>query len=258
MGGGTKETSFAITRVGAEAKYICHRNSCVWASRGVLNLSGAARALPGVKPKPKPKEFLHPTQPLSDANKKYLLEMYELSEEVLAAYRVCETEAHQMLVMPTYNDKGVQQGHMMKKGVFPAGSKAYTYHGLESDGMSWYNVKPTYTIPKDKLAGAHMKKPFFDDALVIVEDTLSAMKANAFIPAIALLGTSMSAEQAQKIATMKFKVVLLALDADASAKAVRLATRYRTVLPMRVVLLKKDIKDMTYAEVATLLSTHYN
>lgn len=258
QGGSTREQSFAVTRDGPTAKYVCHRNSCTYPSSGYLALSGAPTKMKGLKPKPKPKEYHRETRLLGEENYNYIYRRWQLVKEVVDSYRIKEAEANDMLVIPTYNQDGVQQGLELKRGHKYTVSKSYVYHGNTADGLAWFNVRPEYKVPDALLLGAHMKKEFFDNSLLIVEDVMSAIKANAFINTLALMGTSMNAEQAQKIADAGYDKVLIALDADASSKAVKLASRYRTLLPMRVVLLEKDIKDMHYGAVAELISRNHN
>ena len=82
---------------------------------------------------------------------------------------------------------------------------------------------------------------------------MSAVKLSKYMPTVALLGTSLSPEGAQEIASMKPKHVTIALDEDASNTAYRLRRFYALMWPAcDVIKLKKDVKDMSYHQIEEL------
>ena len=82
--------------------------------------------------------------------------------------------------------------------------------------------------------------------LVLVEDQMSAIKlCDCSIRACALLGTELNAEKVHEIQGVSLDVVL-ALDADATSQAFKLARRWASAFQMfRVEVLTKDVKDMS-------------
>lgn len=255
-GGSTGEKSFVITRDGNNLKYTCFRATCGNNSSGVLNLSGTPVKLSKYKKKPKSREYTHATRMLSVAARVMLFDKFGFTTRMLDEYRIKQDEDGR-IVIPLFNRDGVQQGHEVKKGlVDEAGPKAIAYHGHTSDGMAWYIGVPAYPMPQ--LHKAIPLEDFYVNSLVIVEDTYSAMKANAFMNSLALLGVGLNKEQAQSIAMKNFDTVYIALDADASSKAIQIVKRVRGIIPnVRVMLLKKDIKNMEWDDIAQLFAIHH-
>lgn len=89
--------------------------------------------------------------------------------------------------------------------------------------------------------------------IIIVEDQLSAIRASAYLNSVALLGTNLNEERALEIRAANNSPVYLALDLDAIASAVKYVVKYRSVLPMQLVRLSKDIKDHSVKELDLLM-----
>lgn len=90
---------------------------------------------------------------------------------------------------------------------------------------------------------------------IIVEDQLSAVRASAYLTSVALLGTDLSYNKVNEIKEIGRFPVLLALDNDAIAKAVKYVQQYRSVLPMQLVRLDKDLKDSSHEELDVLFAS---
>ena len=84
---------------------------------------------------------------------------------------------------------------------------------------------------------------------IVVEDAASACSVGVFThcSGCALLGTSLSSLQKQQLIT--FDEVVIALDADASRKAIRLQGRLEGRVNTRVVYLSEDLKYLTKLEI---------
>ena len=91
--------------------------------------------------------------------------------------------------------------------------------------------------------------------VIIVEDQLSALRASSFLTSVALLGTNLSDERVAEIRKAGHRPVFLALDNDAIASAVKYVVKYRSTLPMQLVRLDKDIKDMDNEEADALFAS---
>ena len=88
---------------------------------------------------------------------------------------------------------------------------------------------------------------------VIVEDIPSAARAARYGNAIALLGTGVGADYAGEIAAHRTRIVW-ALDADATAQALRLQRRYSLLFEESYVkVLRCDLKDMPEEELKQLM-----
>ena len=115
------------------------------------------------------------------------------------------------------------------------GTKPKVISHTEKGAMAWY---VNHTTP----------------GVIIVEDQLSALRASSFLTSVALLGTNLSEERVAEIKKAGYSPVYLALDNDAIATAVKYVVKYRSVLPMQLVRLSKDIKDQTEEELAALIT----
>lgn len=77
-----------------------------------------------------------------------------------------------------------------------------------------------------------------------------------YVNAAALLGTNLSADRVAEIRATKLSPVYLALDKDAFPIAVKYVVEYRAELPLKLLTLKKDLKNLTEDELYELLSEH--
>ena len=86
------------------------------------------------------------------------------------------------------------------------------------------------------------------DALIVVEDLYSAMRASDYINAAAILGTHLNDERISVIKHSQASVVYLALDADAFDKVIGYVKKFRNDVRMIPVKLTKDLKNMSPTE----------
>jgi len=78
---------------------------------------------------------------------------------------------------------------------------------------------------------------------VILEDCASACSVSSFLSGVALLGTNL---QDSHLSTLRhYDRLLVALDKDATKKALELVRRMQAIRPTSLVVLNKDVKDMT-------------
>ena len=129
------------------------------------------------------------------------------------------------LVMPVRDPYGGVRGHVTR--TFEKPKRCYAYKATAQPWLDWW-------------AG------FGAWPCVVVEDCLSACRlAGLGYYAVALLGTSISVDQAKEIATvMQKKDVYLALDRDAFVKAQALAKRHAHIVKMLPICLNEDIKNI--------------
>jgi hypothetical protein len=92
------------------------------------------------------------------------------------------------------------------------------------------------------------------DTAVVVEDAASAASVSrfTFCSGCALLGTNISSLQRTQLC--HFTNVIIALDKDASKKALKLKSKLEGRVNTRVVFLEDDLKWLTYDQLGTLLS----
>jgi len=86
---------------------------------------------------------------------------------------------------------------------------------------------------------------------VLVEDCFSACAVSELHHGIALMGTNLPNEY---LTTLKnYSRIVVALDRDASKKAIELTKHLKLVVPASLVFLKKDIKNMKLEEIKEIL-----
>lgn len=133
------------------------------------------------------------------------------------------------LFIPILGPKDQVRGHVEKRGLFPGEQKSNRIWKAKNEPMiSWANTPGALS---------------WDEAW-LVEDQISALKLAARGQrAIALLGTNLTPEAVAEI-QRKIKHVTIALDADATAKAFKLARRWGAAFSScKVKILLKDIKN---------------
>lgn len=104
------------------------------------------------------------------------------------------------------------------------------------------------------------------DSLLLVEDQLSAIKASQYVNSVSLLGTHFSPEFLTELRAFlesaggkRIKHIYLALDKDAFAKAIGMVIALRAHtknIPVHIMKLDKDIKDMAWSDIETLLNKY--
>lgn len=133
------------------------------------------------------------------------------------------------LIIPIFCPRGNIRGHVEKRGLFPGEQKLNRiWKAKEEPMLSWTR---------------HNGYEF--DSVILVEDQISALKYAAFtgMRAVALLGTNLTIQAVAEI-QRNAKHVTIALDADATAKAFRIARRWGAAFSScQVKILDKDIKN---------------
>lgn len=100
----------------------------------------------------------------------------------------------------------------------------------------------------------HFPSPIRSKSVIVVEDIPSANKMDRYYPCVALLGTHLNEEKLSYLLNLGIRHVIIALDNDATRKAVMLSRKFcvnTTILP-----LQRDLKDETderLKEIATSL-----
>ena len=115
-----------------------------------------------------------------------------------------------------------------------------------------------YRKPKWKRYGDN-KEPFIcgkSDNIIIVEDCPSACSVSGLTTGLALMGTSLLDEHIEII--KKFKKVYVALDKDATSKAISLIRKLRNYVPTKLIVLNKDLKDMNRGERDEFIKRYIN
>jgi DNA primase len=114
---------------------------------------------------------------------------------------------------------------------------------VDATGRSLTSSKPKW------LRYGNSKLPFTcggSDIAILVEDCPSACSLAVLCTGIALMGTSLLDSHIQVI--QNYKKIFVALDKDATRKAVDIVRHLSNYVPTRLVVLKKDLKNMEKEE----------
>ena len=114
---------------------------------------------------------------------------------------------------------------------------------IDATGRSLTNSKPKW------LRYGTSKMPFvcgLTDNLFVVEDCPSACSVSNIVTGMALMGTSLLDSHIQVI--QNYKKIFVALDKDATRKAVDIVRHLSNYVPTKLVVLKKDLKNMEKEE----------
>jgi hypothetical protein len=243
-GGSSRELSMSVTKAGNKLLYKCHRASCN--DSGSLVIHDEGEHIKVVNPhknnniKTQAKIFSGKLIPLSDGWYKYLWDNYNILGTSADSCGLKHTTDGR-LAMPIRSFHGIQTGLTLRNSRFKDNrfpkSKTYITNNVLWTGMAWYvTTEPV------------------SDELFLVEDQLSAIRlASEGRMAAALLGTSINYNKLvdiQRFMATFSKVgrIHLALDPDATPRAVQLWNEYRGVLPLQVKYIAKDFKNMSTEE----------
>ena len=241
-GGSKSEGSLSVTRSPSGLLYVCHRNSCGFS--GLVQLAGRA-ALSKTVAKPQRADGRQRYQalrkgPLPSEVRAMLESKYGILPELQAHGLLRWTEDHShsgrgRVVFPIRDRLGNPYGYVARKFDDQPGPKSLTM--AEDVCGSWY-----------------LNHALDPDTILIVEDSLSALKASWFVNSVALLGTHASESTLKALKDGGYTNIFVALDADAFTSAIRMTAMMRPKFPgVRVLRLRKDIKDMQTNEVVELL-----
>ena len=115
---------------------------------------------------------------------------------------------------------------------------------VDATGRSLSNRKPKWR------RYGNSKYPFICGTngldLFICEDCPSACSISNCVRGLALMGTNLLDEHIKVI--KQFKKVYVALDKDATSKAILMVRKLRNYVPTKLIVLNKDLKDMNRGE----------
>lgn len=200
-----------------------------------------------------------PQPPVASIFRPYTGEIHALDEEeelgIFDAFYLTPSEIEGKIltngsrfVLPVFDPMGKTRGHILRTPWAGTGRMGYdteepkslTYKAVEGPMLSWYPASVRYDIA-----------PW----VVLVEDQISAMKLAAWkgFTTVALMGTGVNEEKLAEIQRHGHDVIL-ALDKDATGQAFAHARKYASAFrSFRVLLLQKDIKNMTAPELDDLM-----
>lgn len=253
-GGRDEEAAFAITRISeAEVLYKCHRASCgrsgrlaVWGFRlRQISFGDDLDQVPDTSAE-KGKLFtprLHTcdTIELGEEWTSELLDLYGLQREecIREGWRVEIGSGN--LVVRVCSPLGVVRGYEVRRSKvqipYVSSPKTTSYRVLDEPWLGWYR-------------GTHSS-----GATVLVEDAISALKVSRHFQVVCLHGSHIALEQLLEIiGVVGNGDIVLALDKDATSKALKFVAEWRFLAPnFRAVILEKDLKYLSDTEICIKL-----
>jgi hypothetical protein len=233
-GGRTHEKSYSVWRSGIDILGKCHRASCGYFHKGVAqDLNAVAIGSPrGGADTPPLLPYRGYRESLSEASVGRFKARFGFDPRPHVS---SPDPRHATLadswILPIYDPRGAERGIMLASGLtIPNLKTRIIYKAKDEPMISWYRG----------IGELHQW-----DKVLLVEDQISAMKYTSFtgLRSCALLGTNVTASGIAEI-QRTCKHVTIALDADATAVAFRLARRWGAAFDScKVKILTQDIKD---------------
>ena len=253
-GGSSKERSLSLNvEQNGIIKYYCHRAACGFSGNAYTSPAAAGLGVKTGSPAQEVDRSLRdPVSPLSDREKAFFLSRYNLPASALEN-RVYRTESRYALSI--LRPDGTRRGFITRR----------PYEGSPAQSRST-DTQPTKTLTYLEASGEPCQSWYGKggEAVIMVEDPLSAMRITSYwesvegegfpVQAVAILGTGVNAEKIREIQQVaKEADVYIALDADATGQAFAMARKWGSAFKRcRVIVLSKDIKDSSDAELAAL------
>jgi len=232
--GGKKK--FSVTRTAHGVLWNCFKLSC--REKGSDIVSG--ELLPPNRKSTKIKPYTRPYLPMTILDQEYFDERFG---HVPMDVKLTEDSARYLL--PVYTPNQYIRGWVAREPwddwapVSGTGRqpKAVLYMHAEGPTQSWYHM----------FGGPRI--------VVLVEDQMSGYAVQqAGISACALMGTNLDNDKVREIAQEHPKEVIIALDADATDQAFKLARKWGLAFPKtRVAILKRDLKDERIEDIPQIL-----
>jgi len=238
-GGDTAERSLLIWCNPNGLSYKCYRAKC-----SLSGLVGQMGYRPTTKKVRKPKFHVRMLDAMpipDDVMDWYLDYFWWCTADMLHMNGVMWSEKIEAVLYPIKSMTGTHEGYL---------ARVYPELVLDARNKRGPKAKAHYeTLPDDYkltcMMTPHMAQ--FEDYVVVMEDFPSALRCNEYVPTCALSGTSIQESTLMELVRAGKKHVCIVLDADATAKAAKMAYTYGlyfhslTFLPLEDV----DPKDMS-------------
>lgn len=226
-GGGSDEER--CMQVWSATAYRCFRATCGRGQGQPTEVNGLAQARA-------PRVFSRPTYYLTSSQSEFLASKYGYCP---AEITYCEEMNRFILPVRDYNEH--LRGHIARSLIGDK-PKTINYQSMQDQPFSHW--------PK-------LNRLLASNAVFVVEDWFSAERINWLgHRACAILGTHLNLDKAEELKRVQGNGrIFLALDQDATGKAIGYCAKYQELLPgLRVLPLTVDIKDMRIKDALELLN----
>lgn len=246
------ERTFSVTRIASGLLYTCFRASCEASDGGFVATAGVLIPAEARTREAKLQPYEGDIIRISDADVRFFQDEYELSPT--RARMFISRSADGRYILPIAGPHGRIKGYTLR--IPWTGAPSTTAYGGPKARVHMHSHEPAqafYVGPGDRRK------------LLVVEDQLSAIKAvesGAVGQAVALLGSGGSvkvdsmggADAVREIASARPHEVIVAFDADATARAFKWARKWGLAFPkVRVAILRRDVKDTKLHDIAAAI-----
>lgn len=244
-GGRTHEVTFSITRQSDGLLFNCYRATCP--ARGFV--ATAAVLQTPTKHKYKVREYYHPVLPLETEDEDYFYARFEISD----TSQIFRSERDEY-IFPIISPRGYTRGYTVRQPSW-SGSPESPRTGYGRSSVPKARCFPHSEEPMQSFYPPKADIHGRQQTLVVVEDQVSAIKVSQKgFTAVALCGTSVNADKVREWGSFHPSQVLVALDADATSEAFKIARRWGLAFStLRVVILLQDLKDSLSEDIPEIL-----
>lgn len=232
-GGSKKELSLSVTKDINRVLWNCHRASC--GQNGTKGSRSGYLTTEKQRKQVKTSVYSGGLEYLSDAWLNYFDVELGITDTHMQRLRpMWATDAHRV-AFPVFSPTGSRRGWVLRDYSGTQSVKALTRMDVAEPVTSWY-------------------RPLHSPSVIVVEDIPSAVRASAYIDAVALNGSGVSADGALELASY-YSSVIWALDADATAASLKLHKKYNMLFTdSQVLILQKDIKNTGEEKLTEILT----
>ena len=205
FGGADHERSFVLTAFTHHVVYHCFRAKCGFTGA----LSTSANTNPPSKAMRVPRPYRGALEPIPAEMHQAMFAKYELSELDIAEQGISYAKEINRVRFPMYDYRGY---------VFGENLRAVTSEQKPKALINKFNDVPNLHFPLNSFTDTGKQSSFHSmstpDALVLVEDQVSAIKVSKVQYCAALMGTNLSDQGIKQLMTLGIKKVILMLDGD--------------------------------------------
>lgn len=228
--------------------YVCRRIKC--GRKGWID--GPPPAARPVESTFVPRVFSDEIEELPDDVRDKIAALYGISAEAISA-NVGWNSTSERTVWKIVGPAGVIRGYELRHhvGITCAyRSKPLHYRHSPNPWIGYYRDESTeWGRGSSPLIWDASKR---EDDLLVVEDSVSALKVSKYFWAASIMGTNLSIDKAIELSKLSDRVII-ALDRDATNKTREVIARYGFVLAgARMLPLRKDMKYWSYEEIKSL------
>lgn len=237
-GGLGKEKSFSIRKEKGDIKFRCWRASC--GIRGFLPFNGSifqdSRSIPELESKDHvyARHFQGSLTRLNEEGYAFFKEKFDLEEADLAQGEVRYVPDSNRYSFPVYGPEYMMRGTSLRTFEDNTNFPKWDHYPVRRD-INWigWHIRPCNTHNQQRLA--------------VVEDPISSLKVSRHFMCTYLNGTSMNMDKMLEIMRVgRQRGVTIALDKDATAKAIDILREWRFFLGAQAICVPID-KDLKYA-----------